>query len=281
METPHDLPPQWLFMLTAYLDESWDDDDGYFVVAGFLAPRGQWEWFANEWRMEVGSDAFHMKSLRWDSATERRLARLGPLPAKHGLIPLAGAVRVADYKDLLVNSLEQRMINGYSISLSPVAIGVYRELPANERVKWVFEEQRVYEVTAREVFASLEWLIGDRIAGVEFVRSNSTCLTQPADYLAHALLQNLRDPTSIKAKWTTPIFGNIAPVGMTLNRSQIREIVGKMMPEARQRTFDSGKDDNESGYSTYEEFTEKLRMLPSDKIKNFFHSRKEKLRGEQ
>jgi hypothetical protein len=269
-------------MLTAYLDESWDDDDGYFVVAGFLGHKGQWEWFANEWHIEVGSDAFHMKSLSWDSpATEKRLARLGPLPAKHGLVPLSGAVRVSDYKDLLVNPLEQRMINGYSVSLYPVAIGVYRDLPANERVKWVFEQQRTYEVAAREVFASLGWLIRDRLSGIEFVPSDSTCLIQPADYLAHAVLQNLRDPNSMKAKWTTPIFGNIAPVGMTLNRSQIREIVGKMMPEARQKTFEGGKDDIESGYSTYEQFVEKLKMLPSDKIKNFFHARKEKLRGEQ
>ncbi len=68
---------------------------------------------------------------------------------------------------------------------------------------------------------------------------------------------------------------------MTLNRTQVRAIVGQMMPEARQQTFESGKDDSDSGYSTYEEFTEKLKMLPSDKIKNFFHTRKVELRGEQ
>ena len=232
--------------------------------------------------MEVGSDAFHMRSLRWDSPRYRKtISKVRAATSQAWTRSSSWSCTFSDYKDLLANPLEQRMINGYSVSLYPVAIGVYRDLPANERVKWVFEEQRTYEVTAREVFASLHWLIRDRLSGIEFVPSESTCLTQPADYLAHALLQNLRDPTSIKAKWTTPIFANRAPVGMTLNRTQVRAIVGQMMPEARQQTFESGKDDSDSGYSTYEEFTEKLKMLPSDKIKNFFHTRKVELRGEQ
>jgi hypothetical protein len=279
MATPHDNPPRWLLMLTAYLDESWETVKTHFIVAGFLGSDEQWMAFAPEWRSAVGSDGFHTKNLNFESErTRKKLINLAEIPYKHGLRPLVGAVKIADYSELLANDLERRMMNGYSVALYPLVLGCYKEIPSTERVKWVFEEQRVYEVTAREVLASMIPRVGaSRISGVEFLSKGQTSLTQPADFLAYATLQRLLDASSNKAIWTRPILGNGNHIGMVMERGAIRSIMNKMLPEIRSKTYERNKE----SYDSMDHFTQRMEDLPAEQLKNFFLSRKEKLRDEQ
>jgi hypothetical protein len=279
MATPHDNPPRWLLMLTAYLDESWETVKTHFIVAGFLGTDNQWIAFASDWRSAVGSDGFHTKKLNFESErTRKKLIKLGEIPHKHGLRPLVGAVKIVDYAELLANDLERRMMNGYSVALYPLVIGCYKAIPPNERVKWVFEEQRVYEVTAREVLASMIPRVGsERISGVEFLSKGQTSLTQPADFLAYATLQGLLDPSSNKATWSRPILGDGKHIGRIMERDAIRSIMNKMLPEIRTKTYERNKE----AYDSMDHFTQRMEDLRAEQLKNFFFSRKEKLRGEQ
>ena len=76
METPHDNPARWLLMLTAYLDESWEDVQTHFIVAGFLGDTDQWTAFDPEWREAVGCDAFHARAMDYRSQRTAKWRRM-------------------------------------------------------------------------------------------------------------------------------------------------------------------------------------------------------------
>jgi hypothetical protein len=184
-----------------------------------------------------------MRELYWNSPrTEALLARLGPIPHRHGLTPVVGAVRVSDYADLLNNSVEQLMMCGYNCALYPVIISVLQAFP-RERIKWVFEEQSQHEAAARTVFERFtEFNCQERLSGVEFVSKGSTILTQPADYLSYATVQYLRDSTSKKAQWCKPIRTTVRPLGMIVDRETIRKIIGFTSSAAALQTLlETGK----------------------------------------
>lgn len=244
METPHDAPPKVLFMLTVYLDESGQETKDFVVIAGFVGTENQWESFIPEWRKGLGKrQSLHVRELYWNEPrTEQLLARLGPIPYRHGLTPVIGGVRVSDYLDLLDNPVEQLMISGYACALHPILIHVMMA-SGSERVKWVFEEQPYYEPVARSIFKMCDvYGAKARLAGLEFVPKSSTMLTQPADYLAYATIQHLRDPDSKKAKWCSPIRGDGKSLGLIPDREQIRTIVRFVTSAAAAETLlDTGK----------------------------------------
>jgi hypothetical protein len=232
-------------MLTVYLDESGQQSHDYVVIAGFVGTDDQWNAFSHDWQKGLGKkQALHMCELYWNNPrTEGLLAALGPIPRKHGLTPVVGAVRVSDYLDLLSNPVEQMMMCGYNCALYPVIISILKHFPSGERVKWVFEEQHHHEAAARTVFERFTELnFQQRLAGVEFVAKNSTIRTQPSDYLAYAVAQRLRDRTSRKAKWSSPILEGREPLGLVVDRDTIRKIVGFVNFSAGTQTFlETGK----------------------------------------
>src|SRR5216117_2373707 len=85
--SPQDHPAKWLFMLTAYVDESGHESPDWVIVAGLLGNDDQWKQLATDCRLALGNrKRFHMKSLRWKhERTKKLLQTLGPLPAKCGL----------------------------------------------------------------------------------------------------------------------------------------------------------------------------------------------------
>jgi hypothetical protein len=52
--TPHDCPPERVFVLTAYLDESGHEGQGMMVLAGFLGDDGQWRECEKKWKRALG-----------------------------------------------------------------------------------------------------------------------------------------------------------------------------------------------------------------------------------
>lgn len=245
--SPHDAPPKRLLMLTAYVDETGHESTEHVIVAGFMGNDEQWKNLASEWRRGLGNrKAIHLKELRWRSKSNYRvrelLERLGPIPRQCGLIPVFGGVRVSDYADLLSGSLVKKINKGYLLCLYPLIARVLSTLQGEERLKLVCEENWQYEVFtkvielvcgafAHSIFRTPSGL--PRLAGIEFIPKASSSLTQPADYLAFAILQQHRDPTSLKARWTLPIIGDGKGIGKFMGRAELRKGIKITMAEER------------------------------------------------
>jgi hypothetical protein len=247
-ETPHDNPPKYVFMITVYLDESEHSDASkYTVVAGFRGKKDQWESFAPAWTNGLGKRGhLHMNSLRWnDPKAESRvkplLERLGPIPYKCGLVPVFAAVKTADYFDLIENDAHFRVFGGYLLSISHVFTLLIETVPAYERIKIVCEAQEQYEGQARGVFEGFKQTSKQagfaQFTSVEFVKKGSTCLTEPADYLAFAIGKTFSEPGSKKDLWCRPIQaeGREFPcrTGMWLNREVARETIRQIQKERK------------------------------------------------
>ena len=128
--SPHDHPAKWLFMLTAYLDESGHEGHGWVFVAGFYGNDDQWQHVAAEWKKALGKRTkFHMRSLRWKHRrTKDLLAALGPLPAHCKLQRIAGGVRVSDYADLIhAGTMHEKASKGYVLCLLALMVQVLRQ----------------------------------------------------------------------------------------------------------------------------------------------------------
>jgi Protein of unknown function (DUF3800) len=250
-EAPHDNPPKNMLTLTAYVDESQHESDSrHVVVAGFCGSEKEWDGFLREWNASLGKKkALHMKDLYWNSKhSERRvkdwLAKLGPIPYRHHLCPVYGAVRVADYFDLLAGEaeLEQKMC-GYNLCLAVIFSVLCRDLPGHAQVKIVCEEQNEYGPLARGLFDSFGQMVARNpknpyFKGIEFIRKDSSPLTQPADYLAFAIGKYLDERDGKKDLWCRPVFGNKPPEripGRTHTRAKARALVRQMLDGIRKR----------------------------------------------
>jgi hypothetical protein len=236
---PHDSPPRWMVVLTAYLDESGQESNSYVFIAGFLGNDEQWRRCATEWKVGLGGrKGLHMKRLRWGQPrTERLLQRLGPIPHQCGLEPLLGGVRVSDYEDLIKGTIDEQLMAGYISALYPLVIQTLRWIPSHERVEFIFEAQDRYEQRANLVLSDIannqrgsEFLTSDgisKLANWRFVPKDSTIFTQPADYFAYAVTQIYRDKKSEKSRLCMPICPDgdkSTAIGSVMSRKQVRDI---------------------------------------------------------
>jgi hypothetical protein len=209
--TPHDRPPNRLLMLTAYLDESGHESNDIVVVAGFLGNEEQWAQCDKAWTEGLGNrKSLHMNKLRWSHDSVRRsLATLGPIPHSCGLTAIVAGIQVQDYYDLVKGTRAEKLTCGYQIGVMVLIHAILKNTPTDETVKLVFEAQSTYERLANLMFnANKNQLTPTgkpRLSSIEYVSKDSSVLTQPADYLAYAMLQEIRNPTSKKAKWCKPI----------------------------------------------------------------------------
>ena len=115
-------------------------------------------------------------------------------------------------------------------------IQALKGIPPNERLELVFEQQDRYWPQldkALRLLISLnvpEMRFPDgrsKLANWRWVPKNSTPFTEPADYLAFALLQAYKDPTSKKSVWCRQILETDGGqgFGLQLTREQARSIV--------------------------------------------------------
>src|SRR5256885_4609602 len=121
--SPHDNPPKWMAMITAYLDESGHETKNWMFVAGFFGNDDQWKSLVPLWKEGLGTQRkhLHMKRLRWASnGTKNLLARLGPLPYQCSLQPTLAGVRAGDYEDLISGTPAQRLLKGYLVCIIPL-----------------------------------------------------------------------------------------------------------------------------------------------------------------
>ncbi|HKD62298.1 MAG TPA: DUF3800 domain-containing protein [Terracidiphilus sp.] len=201
-------------MLTAYLDESGHDRKDFALIAGFLGNAEQWEKCEEDWIAALGSRRhLHMNSLQWskEQRVGRLLARLGPIPHAAGLTALYAVARVADYEDLIDGTHMQKLMKGYQICVLGIVNLLMQDTSPNETFKTVFENQNEYANSVVQMHKGSRECAPDgrkRWASVEFVEKDDTVLTEPADYLAYALLQQARDPQSTRTRLCFPILQN-------------------------------------------------------------------------
>jgi hypothetical protein len=148
---------------------------------------------------------------------------------------------VADYSDLIDNIAAELMLSGYQCALYSIIISVLQAIQGTERIKWVFDQQRVHENAARTVFQQFtELRCQERLAGVEFVQCEP--LTDPADYLAFTVTHHLRDSNSQKSEWCSPILPSASCCGSVVDRETIRNVISSTLNAAnRQTLIETGK----------------------------------------
>jgi hypothetical protein len=163
-----------------------------------------------------------MKDLRWGGAhgekrVTRLLARLGPIPYRHGLCPVYGAVKVSDYIDLIKGEQElEQKVCGYILCLSTIFSALTRDLPGHADIKIVCEQQDQYEPLARGLFDSFGRMVAKDphnayFRSIGFISKDASPLTQPADLLAFAITKYHDERGSIKDLGCRPIFGGKEP----------------------------------------------------------------------
>lgn len=238
MRTPHDRQPEWMFVLTAYVDESGFGAKDVIVVGGFLGNDKQWDSFAKDWKIGLGKrKALHMKDLYWKhKRTRLLLQRLGPIPSEHDLVPVWVKIRVCDYADLVDDTIFSRKLNhGYMLGAQTLAIVLLMYVwELDERIKLVFEHNDQFAEFVPLFLDVMSKLTGFKtsdglpcLSGVEFVPKDGSSLTQPADYLTYATLQSIRNPDSVRAQWSSPILRNVPSIVPQLSRDEIRTLLSR------------------------------------------------------
>jgi hypothetical protein len=230
-----------LLVLTAYFDESGNDKEGWFFVAGFIGDDAAWRTTSEEWPKAIFPlPRLHMNKLHLcESKAHRKkelLERAGLVSKRCGLTPIVAGVRHSDYIDLIQGSKLERLFPSYLLCCVAAVIQALRFIPEGERLEIVYEQQTVHEERLTMAMGQLSDLhipqlsLADgthRLANWRFAPKRSTNLTEPSDYLAYALLQQWRDPGSWKAKLCRPILDahNQEGLGRIMDRATIREVL--------------------------------------------------------
>jgi hypothetical protein len=236
-ETPHDNPPEWVFMLTAYLDESGHEGRDLMVLAGFLGDSDQWQKCEDDWKVALGRRKhLHMVELRWSKPKriKRLLSALGPVPHAAGLQALFTTVAMSDYDDLIAGTELERLFKSYMVAMIGMIHVIAGNIPADETFKLILETNDQYQVNVQSLFrATRELKTPDerrKVVSIEFVDKGTTVLTEPADFLAYALIQRYRNPGSMKDTFCAPILENTRPALGRQHQQQpelLRNLVNK------------------------------------------------------
>ncbi len=249
-ESPHDHPPKWVLVLTAYLDESSGQGDGFYVIGGYLGDKEAWTHLVREWRDGLGDrQGLHLKNLRLGSNGDRHkllLETLGAKPRMCGLIPVRGSVRTSDYLHLTHGTAARVGMEGYALALWPTVSKVLDTVPPDERVELIFAEQ-VHYAGMREAVLSTIASLGEyrNSSGLSKLAKWSSMpmsmILEPSDYLAYALLQRDIDPCSEKARLTSPILQGQEIHSWHLGREESLYLLAQLKDELGER-FNLGED---------------------------------------
>jgi hypothetical protein len=237
---PHNKPPRWLLMFTAYVDESGQEQqENWMFVAGYVGHEDAWRKVEPLWLTAIAPRKhLHMKRLRFERESERlMLQRVASVPRECGLTPIFGGVRQADYKDLITGTSEERRLAGYLVCCFPLIINTLRNIPKNERLEIVFERQDRYWPLADLAVSTIanvgylpDIMLADgrpKLANWRAApQSAEEGLTELADAFAYSLLQVWRDKTSRRAQWCQPILdAHDGGYGQIFKRREIRPMI--------------------------------------------------------
>lgn len=224
-------------MLTAYIDESGYGDKDVIVLGGFIGTDDQWDQCRQEWTAALGKrQSLHMKALRWGNTSRIKtlLDRLGSIPHHCGLMPVWASIRVFDYSDLMDDSTFGRLLqHGYFICAQYLGLKMleYAQMQ-NETIMIYFEHNDHFAPLLPPVIVFygklFQFITTDGrpcVAGAEMIKKKDSVLTQPADYLCYARLQEMRDPHSMRSHLCSPILTSQPGLQADVTRQQIRSLM--------------------------------------------------------
>jgi hypothetical protein len=239
--TPHDCPPGRVFVLTAYLDESGHEGQSLMVLAGFLGSDEQWKRCEEKWRINLGNRKhLHMRELQWSKREriKQLLDKLGPVPHEAGLQVVFTTAAMSDYSDIVTGTQMEWLFRAYMISLMGMIHLIADNIPSQETFKLVLEANDRYTLNVQSLFKGTGNIVNSdgsrKLISIEQVPKGITLLTQPADYLAYALLQQERNPGSEKHILCAPILQNVKPA-LGRRHEQQPDLVRDMLNRAAER----------------------------------------------
>jgi hypothetical protein len=232
-------------MIYGYFDESGENGDGFFVVAGYVGRRKDWKLFLDLWKKELGDRQYlHMKELRLGRVRhpdrhKDLLNRLGSVPQKANLYAFAGSVRTSDYAGRTKGTVAQISLSGYSVALLAMvdAILENKNIPKRDRIEFTFEDQLEFEIARAATFRSLRRVDrykthhGKSRVGKDSAMAASMIL-EASDYLSYAILQQLIDPQSWKARLTEPILKASRPIAhVEITKDNVDGLIEQVYPQ--------------------------------------------------
>jgi hypothetical protein len=202
-------------ILTAYFDESGiHDGDHLCVVAGFAGNDAQWAAFIADWILAIRPrHNLHMVGLRWKHRARiaSLLARLGPIPHKYNLTPIAVSLSRKDYLASGLATISRRFTDPYVICATCCINVALAEFAKKDDMYFLFDRQKGLRKEAMEAIRnfSFEYCgIDSRFKGADFMNRVGTVCLDPADYLAYILRERESAPNSFKSLAGASIIGN-------------------------------------------------------------------------
>lgn len=204
-------------LLTAYFDESGlSPDEQYCVVAGFIGNDAQWAAFAADWIPAIKPrQNLHMRKLRWNSQRDRiasLLAKLGPLPHKYNLTPIAVSMKWSDYETHLKGKIPSQYAGHPYITCAQSCIAAtLLEVIKDDEIYFVFDRQ---EGLRKELMDELRDIVfgfigaDRRVKGMDFIDHSETVCLDPADYFAYITRELAVDESSFAARAGVSIIGD-------------------------------------------------------------------------
>jgi hypothetical protein len=179
-----------------------------------------------------------MKELRWAKRdrVKKLLIRLGPIPHEAGLQAVVTTAAMSDYRDLIVGTEAERLFKAYIIALIDMIHLISDNIPPDDTFKLVLEVSERYSFNVRSLFRATGKIVTPdgrkKLSSIESVDKGTTHLTEPADYLAFALLEQSRHPGSEKHLLCRPILEN-KKTALVRQREQSPDSVRNMLIKAR------------------------------------------------
>jgi len=148
--------------MLAFVDDSGSGGDSpYYVLAGYSGTESTWQAFCGEWQrvldLEPKLDYFKMseaESLKGQfvghtrEQRNLRLAQFIDVILSHDLFEASVSIGDDDYRELLYPVLDQRHASPYYfafIGMVTALSGYYRHYGSNEKVNFIFDEQKGME----------------------------------------------------------------------------------------------------------------------------------------
>lgn len=217
-------------MIYGYFDESGCKNKPFVVIAGYVGRLKDWGKYLQMWRKEMGGrPSLHLADMRLGSRSADRkygdlLRRLGSVPGRANLRAFAGSVWTAPHAERIKRTIAEIGLSGYSVALTAMVDAVLQSegLPKSERIEFTFEDQLEFAVPRAATLRAFrqsdqhKTCPGNRSRVGKERSMEKGPLLEASDYLSYALLQQLLEPNSQKAKLTKPIIECSQPIGHTM-----------------------------------------------------------------
>lgn len=137
---------------------------------------------------------------------------------------VVGTVNTIDYADLITGTVGEVHGQGAPLALVPLFRSVLNWIPKEETLEVLMEGSESLGFYYERMLKMLSRISNGRIAKWGFLPKDSTCLIEPADYLAFHLSSFSDDQTSVQSRWTRPIVKSNRFIVGRMPREEVRDL---------------------------------------------------------